>query len=54
MILAARGARNLDGGEEQIQDPALVTELRRRARSVHLKALLAAVLAAAVVLAIPS
>ena len=53
MVLAARGSRNLDRGEEEIQDPALVRELRHRALSVHLKSLLAAVLATAVVLVIP-
>lgn len=47
MILAARGARNLDRGEEAIRDPESEAALRRRAGRVHLEAvLLAAMLTA--------
>ena len=49
MILGARGARNLDRGEEKIRDVAFEAALRRRARRVHLEAvLLAAALTALV------
>lgn len=44
MILAARGSRNLDTGEEKIQDPAMTSALRRQARGVHVKSLLAGAL----------
>ncbi|MGH7253355.1 MAG: hypothetical protein ACREIE_06095 [Nitrospiraceae bacterium] len=42
MALAARGSRNLDTGEEKIQDTAVVRELRRQARRVHIESILAA------------
>ena len=44
MILAARGARNLDGGEERVNASNLVSELRRQAKRIHVKAALTAVL----------
>lgn len=36
VVLAARGVRNFDAGEERIQDQALREQLRRRARSIHI------------------
>ncbi len=42
MALAARGARNLDTEEEAIQDEAVKDTLRRQARAVHVKSVLAA------------
>ncbi len=53
MVLAARGARNLDGGEETIADRGLIAALRRRARMVHLKAGLAALALTGLILALP-
>ena len=44
MILAARGARNLDGGEERVNDSDLAAELRRQAKRIHVKAVLTAAL----------
>ncbi len=45
MVLAARGARNLDGGDEAIEDEGEMAELRRQARRVYVESvLLAAVL----------
>jgi len=45
VVLAARGSRNLDGGEEKINDSAEADRLRRKARRIHIKvALTAAVL----------
>jgi hypothetical protein len=42
LALAARGARNLDTGEEIIRDEAVRDTLRRQARAVHVKSALAA------------
>ncbi len=41
MALAARGSRNLDTGEEKIQDTAALRQLRRQARRVHIESILA-------------
>jgi hypothetical protein len=40
--LAARGLRNLDAGEEAIEDSATIALLRRAAKKLHLRALLSA------------
>jgi len=40
--LAARGARNLDSGKESIEDADVRAQLRRQARVVYFKAILAA------------
>ena len=53
MILAARGSRNLDTGEEKIQDPAMTMVLRRQARRVHVNSLLAGALLTVLFLVIP-
>ena len=42
MILAARGARNLDGGEEPVNDSGVLAELRWKAKRIHIKSVLAA------------
>jgi hypothetical protein len=42
--LASRGQRDLDTGIETIEDPAERAQVRRQARTVHLKALAAAAL----------
>lgn len=42
MLLAARGLRNLDAGEEAIEDSAAIALLGRVARKIHLRALLLA------------
>lgn len=44
MILAARGARNLDNGEEKVNDSTEADRLRRTARRIHIKTILAAAL----------
>lgn len=41
MSLAARGARETDGGTESIDDAALADALRRRARQVWIRTFLA-------------
>ena len=42
MFLAARGLRNLDAGEEVIEDSATTALLRRVAKRIHVQALLLA------------
>lgn len=44
MRLAARGLRNLDSGEEKIQDRAAEMQLRSQAHGVHIQSILAALL----------
>jgi hypothetical protein len=39
---AARGTRNMDAGDEQIEDEELIHELRAEARRVHVRALVTA------------
>jgi hypothetical protein len=54
VALAARGSRNLDAGEERIEDEATRRELRRQARKVHMEsALFAGLLTAVSVAAFP-
>jgi hypothetical protein len=33
--LAARGRRDLDGGEDVVRDPWVVAQLQRQAREIH-------------------
>lgn len=42
MFLAARGVRNLDAGDEAIQDSAAIALLRRAANKIHVRVLLLA------------
>ena len=42
MRLAARGQRDLDGGEELVDDPLLAVQLHRQAREVQVEAVLIA------------
>jgi hypothetical protein len=42
VFLAARGLRNLDAGDEAIEDSAAITLLRRMAKEIHVRALLLA------------
>ena len=44
MRLAAQGLRNLDSGEEKIQDGVEEMQLRRQALRVHIESILAALL----------
>lgn len=51
MGLAARGARNMDNGIEEIKDEAAVQQVRRQARKVNVRsALLATALTIAILL----
>jgi len=40
VFLAARGLRNLDAGEEAIEDSATIALLQRVAKEIHVRALL--------------
>jgi hypothetical protein len=42
--LAARGARNMDGGDEPVGDPEEVRRLRGQARRVYVESVVLAVL----------
>jgi hypothetical protein len=52
--LAARGLRDLDGGREAITDPAELAQVRRQARTVHVKSFLLAAALVALALLIPA
>jgi hypothetical protein len=52
--MAARGTRNMDAGEERIEDENLIERLRDTARRIHRRALLTAALITLVVFAFPS
>jgi hypothetical protein len=54
IALAARGTRNMDAGEERIEDESLIAALRATARRIHLRALATAVIITLVVFAFPS
>jgi len=49
-VLAARGARNLDRGVESIEDHAIVSQARRQAYRIHIKAVVTAALLTALAL----
>ena len=50
MSLAALGQRNMDDGQEHVEDPWLRARLRRQARGIVVKASLAGAAATAVVM----
>ena len=52
--MAARGTRNLDTGEERVENPEELARLRRQARAVHLRALATAIVVTLVALAFPA
>lgn len=43
MVLAARGLRHLDGGEEKVEDEEAALQIRRRSYKVHIESILAAI-----------
>jgi hypothetical protein len=51
--LAARGARNMDQGEEAIEDERVAARLRGVARRIHRRALVTAIIVTLVALAFP-
>ena len=53
VFLAATGKQNLDDGDQPVGDDALARQLRRRARNVLVRSLLAALLLTALIALIP-
>ena len=53
MALAARGARNMDAGDEAIEDEAEKVQLHRQARRVHVQSILAALVLTTLTLVAP-
>lgn len=53
MGLASRGQRDMDSGPEEIRDDAELAQVRRQARTVHVRSLLLAAALVAVAMAIP-
>jgi hypothetical protein len=53
IALAARGTRNMDEGEEAIEDDRLAAELRQVARRINRRALMTAMIVTLVALAFP-
>jgi hypothetical protein len=51
--MAARGTRNMDAGEEQIEDDALIAELRAKSRRINRRALITAAVITLVTLVFP-
>ncbi len=51
--MAARGTRNMDVGEEPIEDENLNAQLRAKAQKIHRRALLTAVAATLLALVFP-
>jgi hypothetical protein len=52
VLLAARGVRNMDAGNEPIASPAELQRVRAQARTVHIQSALLALAVAALVVAI--
>jgi hypothetical protein len=52
IALAARGVRNMDGGDETIDDPLVLAQMRRQARRVYTRAALLAVVVTAAIVAV--
>ena len=53
MALASRGLRNMDSGEEKIEDANELARVRAQARKVHLQSALFAIFVTIVVLLVP-
>jgi len=53
VALAARGARNMDDGEEKIEEPGILEQVRNQAKKVHLYSIVFAVGLTALVLLLP-
>lgn len=52
--MATRGTRNMDAGEEKVEDKEMVGQLRVQARKIHRRALVTAMIVTLVALAFPS
>jgi Trk-type K+ transport system membrane component len=53
IALAARGVRNMDAGEEKVEDENLVEQLRQKARAINRRALITAIAITILALAFP-
>jgi hypothetical protein len=53
VVLAKRGLRNMDSGEEKIEDANELTRVRAQARRVHVESALFAIAVTVVVLLLP-
>jgi hypothetical protein len=53
VALAARGARDMDSGREQVDDPAATRQINQQARKVFAQSFLGAALLTALALALP-
>jgi hypothetical protein len=51
--MAARGTRNMDAGEEKVEDEAVVSRLRDKARRINRRALITAAVITLVTLVFP-
>jgi len=51
--MAARGTRNMDAGEEKIEDESSAAQLRAVSRRIHLRALITALVIALAAFAFP-
>jgi len=51
--LASRRSRNLTGREERIEDQAELAQVKRQARRVNIKSLVAAIILTLIALALP-
>jgi hypothetical protein len=51
--MAARGTRNMDKGEESIEDEGVAGRLRLKARRIHRRALLPALVLTLITVAFP-
>jgi hypothetical protein len=53
VFLAARGLRDLDGGEEKIEDPEELAQVRRQASWVHAESVLGGIVLTAIAVLLP-
>jgi hypothetical protein len=54
VALAARGLKNMDAGEEEITNPRELDDVRAQSRSVHIRAIVTAVVVAALLALLPA
>jgi hypothetical protein len=52
--MAARGTRNMDAGEESVEDETITGQLRATARKIHRRALITAIIVTLVALVFPA
>jgi hypothetical protein len=52
--MAARGTRNMDTGEQKIEDEGLIKKLRDKARQINRRAMITAAVVTVVTIVFPS